>query len=206
MDKMILHWSPRSPFVRKVAVAIREKGLPHRFEFVRSVVPTDDFQHPIFTDNPLGKIPTLTQASGVTWFGSSVILEFLDTLVPEPAMFPGELEARMYARRLEAVGEGVMELMIGWLGEKAYPSARHETLRVRRDSKLGKVSGYLENQVGQINDAGVNAGTVCVAVALSYLDFRLPEFDWRSENPKLASWHHIFSERPSMKQTAFAEG
>lgn len=32
----LLHWSPRSPYVRKAMVAIREKGLEGRVEIVRT--------------------------------------------------------------------------------------------------------------------------------------------------------------------------
>ena len=90
---MKLHWSPRSPFVRKVAVAAYEKGIDDQIE--KSLcVPTDDFEHPIFEDNPLGKIPTLVTDDGVTWFGSSVVLERMDLLCANPAMFPADAEAK----------------------------------------------------------------------------------------------------------------
>ena len=35
---MILHWSPKSPFVRKVMVAAHEKGIANRIELVRNPV------------------------------------------------------------------------------------------------------------------------------------------------------------------------
>ncbi len=34
---MILHWSPRSPYVRKVMIAIAEMGLQDRVRTVRTV-------------------------------------------------------------------------------------------------------------------------------------------------------------------------
>ncbi len=37
-DRMILHWSPRSPFVRKVMIAAHELGLAGRIDCVRTVV------------------------------------------------------------------------------------------------------------------------------------------------------------------------
>ena len=35
---MKLHWSPRSPYVRKVMIAAHEMGLQDRLECVRTVV------------------------------------------------------------------------------------------------------------------------------------------------------------------------
>ena len=45
-------------------------------------------------------------------------------------------------------------------------------------------------------------GTIAIAVALGYLDFRWAEHDlWRSAHPRLAEWYERFAERPSMKAT-----
>jgi glutathione S-transferase len=40
------------------------------------------------------------------------------------------------------------------------------------------------------------------AVALGYLDFRLPELAWRDAHPALAAWQDTFSQRASMQATA----
>jgi glutathione S-transferase len=39
------------------------------------------------------------------------------------------------------------------------------------------------------------------AVALEYLDFRLPDVAWRQAHPALAAWLGEFSQRPSMQAT-----
>jgi hypothetical protein len=55
---MRLHWSPRSPFVRKVLVAAREAGIADRLELVRTVVATTKPNFDLRQENPLGKLPT----------------------------------------------------------------------------------------------------------------------------------------------------
>lgn len=50
--------------------------------------------------------------------------------------------------------------------------------------------------------AEVNAGSIAVAVVLSYIDFRLPDINWRDGRPKLTSFHQAFSKRDSMMKTA----
>ena len=45
-------------------------------------------------------------------------------------------------------------------------------------------------------------GEISVACALGYIDFRLPDLDWKGSRPKLAGWYARFCEYPSMKATA----
>ena len=40
-----------------------------------------------------------------------------------------------------------------------------------------------------------------MACALGYLDFRHPDLQWRTANPKLAAWYAEVSQRPSMLET-----
>ncbi|HEX7076007.1 MAG TPA: glutathione S-transferase C-terminal domain-containing protein, partial [Hyphomicrobiaceae bacterium] len=47
----------------------------------------------------------------------------------------------------------------------------------------------------------VTAGSIAVAVALAYLDFRVPDWQWRKGRPKLHAFHEGFSARPSMQAT-----
>lgn len=53
-DRMVLHWSPRSPYVRKVVIAAHELGLHDRIDQVRTVVGGTDPHHELMRENPLG--------------------------------------------------------------------------------------------------------------------------------------------------------
>ena len=44
-------------------------------------------------------------------------------------------------------------------------------------------------------------GDITLAVALEYLDFRLPDIDWRAATPGLADWLAEAGMRPSMLAT-----
>ena len=61
-ETMKLHWSPRSPYVRKVMIAAHEMGLADRLQTVRTVVGGTTPHLELMRDNPLGKIPTLELA------------------------------------------------------------------------------------------------------------------------------------------------
>ena len=51
--KMKLHWSPRSPFVRKVMIVCHETGLVDRLSLVRTVVAMKAVNKELLSDNPL---------------------------------------------------------------------------------------------------------------------------------------------------------
>ena len=83
-----LHWSPRSPFVRKVMIAAHELGVADRLETVRTVVAMSEPNLELLADNPLGKIPTLVLDDGTALYDSLTICEYLDSLgraAPVPA-------------------------------------------------------------------------------------------------------------------------
>ncbi len=56
---MKLHWSPRSPYVRKVMIAAQELGVADQIETVRTKVDFVSYAEALSPDNPLGKLPTL---------------------------------------------------------------------------------------------------------------------------------------------------
>ena len=77
-EKMKLHWSPKSPYVRKVMVCAHELGVVDRLDLVRSVAAMLKPNPSIMADNPLSKIPTLVREDGSTLFDSIVICEYLN--------------------------------------------------------------------------------------------------------------------------------
>ena len=50
-------------------------------------------------------------------------------------------------------------------------------------------------------NAPMTIGHIAVGAALGYLDFRLPERNWRAEQDHLADWFAGFSDLASMKAT-----
>ena len=88
-----------SPFVRRVAVSMQTMGLRYEHENL-SVFSTYGAFAAI---NPVVKAPTLVTDSGVVLMESSLILDYLDRLVPrEKSLSPPEVEA--FARSQRIVG------------------------------------------------------------------------------------------------------
>src|SRR5450631_2574653 len=85
---MTLHWSPRSPYVRKVMIAAHEMGLTDRIQTVRTTVGGTIPHLELMRINPLGKIPTLELEDGTVIYDSPVIIEYLDTLHTGAKLYP----------------------------------------------------------------------------------------------------------------------
>ena len=84
---MQLHWSPKSPYVRKVMICAHELQLVDQLELVRSVAAMLKPNAALMQVNPLSKIPALVLDDGRTLFDSVVICEYLDSLAGG-ALFP----------------------------------------------------------------------------------------------------------------------
>ena len=117
---MRLHWSPRSPFVRKVMVAAHELGLVDRIETVRTVVRMGKPNEALLPDNPLSKIPTLVLDDGQVLFDSLTIIEYLDSFAGG-RLVPGSGPARWQALTRHALGNGFLDLLILWRNERDKP-------------------------------------------------------------------------------------
>ena len=204
--RMVLHWSPRSPYVRKVVIAAHELGLQDRIDLVRTVVGGTTPHPELMRENPLGKIPTLVLADGTIVYDSPVVCEFLDRLVGGP-LFPAAWRARLVALRWQALGSGMLDISLLRLGEchkpEAMRSAPHEALWV---GKITSCLDALEGEAEVFGSTPFNIGHISVGVALGYLDFRFAAEAWREGRPKLAAWHARFNARASVAANMPAEG
>ena len=88
---MKLHWSPRSPFVRKVMITAHELGLVDRINCVRTVAAATKPHAELMKDNPLSKIPTLVLDDGSVIYDSAVVIEYLDQLHDRRKLIPAAL-------------------------------------------------------------------------------------------------------------------
>jgi len=197
---MKLHWSPRSPFVRKVMIVAHERGLVDRLDCVRTIAAMTTPHAELMRDNPLSKIPTLVLDDGTALYDSPVICEYLDALDGRPQLFPRDREPRMIALRRQALGDGFLDLLV---------LARNERLReqpsdVHLRSAAARSAAVLDCLEGEAQALMTNAfdiGHIGIGCALSYLDFRFAEKVWRQSHPGLARWHADFAARPSVEAT-----
>ena len=196
---MILHWSPRSPYVRKVMIAAAEMGLQDRIRTVRTITGGTTPHLELMKLNPVGKIPTLELPDGTLVYDSPVIIEYLDTLHDGPKLYPTAWPTRLTALRRHALGQGMLDSALPLLAEGFRPPERQsEPHKALWHSKLVACVDALESESKALAISDFTVGHLAIGVALAYLDFRFAALSWRDGHPKLAAWHETFNARPSV--------
>ena len=206
-EKMTLHWSPRSPYVRKVMIAIFEMGLQDRVQTVRTVAGGTTPHRELMKVNPLGKIPTLEIGDGTVIYDSPVIIEYLDSLHSRSRLYPAAWPERLTALRRHALGQGMLDAALPLLGEGFRPPEKQsEPHKELWRAKLRACVDALEGEADALSADAFSIGHIAIGVALGYLDFRFDGLQWRQAHPKLTAWHANFNARPSVAANMPAEG
>ena len=187
---MILRTSATSPFGRKVKLAVAILGIGHRVR-VEKADPwseTDSLRE----QNPLGKMPVLLLEDGGAVYDSRVILDYLDLRFSPGALVPSEPAARLKALRAQALGDGIIEAAL----LATYERLRRPAERTHEDwiaHQRGKILRALDAFERDAPDpARANVGSIALACALGYLDWRRP-VSWREERPGLVAWLDAFA-------------
>lgn len=200
---MKLYTSHTSPYARKVRVVMAEKKID--YQMVEIDVWSPDSAISQF--NPLGKVPCLVMEDGGAVFDSRVIVEYLDTVTPVSRMIPQGSRERLEVRTWEALADGLLDaaLLVRLEHTQRQPNERSERWVQRQ---RGKIDGALAAMSHGLADRAWCANNhysladVAVGCALSYLDFRFPDINWRERHPNLAAFHEKISKRQSFIDTA----
>jgi glutathione S-transferase len=195
---MKLYYSATSPYVRKVLACAMMRGLAD--QIVK--VPTMPFESPadLVADNPLSKVPCLVTDDGLALFDSPVICEFLDARGDALPMFPPAGPARWRALKFQAMGDGILDAAVPCRMETTRPQeAARDAVIARYKSVIARTLDALEADPPH---RIVDIGSIAVACALGYLDFRFGHEPWRPTRPKLAAWCEAFAQNPCIAETA----
>jgi glutathione S-transferase len=200
---MKLRYSPSSPFVRKVWLAVCELGLESRVERV----PTNPLKREdvVNSPNPLGKVPALETDDGTVLYDSPVIIEYLDSEFGGNKLIPARGAARWTVLRRQALADGMMDSTVLCFVEGLRKKERQSLGFIAHNrAAVERSLAALEREADDLGQAA-NAATLTIAVALELLAIHLPDLDWRGPQPKLAAWFDAFRRRPSMIATQLAD-
>lgn len=203
---MKLFGTAGSPFVRKVRIVLTEKRIAHEYIIQSARGPAS----PVPRFNPLAKIPTLVLDDGRGLYDSPVIVEYLDAQGDGPRLIPDAFDDRIEVKRWEALGDGVAEATVAINHEYREPKDKQrapawfERQRLKIDRGLA------------VMEQGIGAGAFCfggrftladiaTGYALGYLDFALPEIEWRKTHPALARLAERLATRKSFSETGHAK-
>lgn len=183
-------------------IVAHELGLADQLTKIRFVASMKAPNPAIMVDNPLSKIPTLVLENGDVVFGSQTICEYLDSLIGGSKLFPPNGRARWITLTLQALGDGLLDLLILWRNEREKPETQRTPEWLSAFAfKTNATLDRLEATALSLAEAEYCVGQITIGCALSYLDFRFSDLSWREGRPKLSDWHHVFSSRPSSLAT-----
>ena len=91
---------PFSSYTWEGRIALYEKGIEFDYRSVDPAFP--DHMPELKAHWPVGQFPLLVH-DGVPWFESSIIIEYLDHLVPEPRLIPQDFDAALKVRLFDRI-------------------------------------------------------------------------------------------------------
>lgn len=203
---MQLHLNATSPFARVARIVAIEKGLQDQLKLCWSDPWADPAE--LLKANPAGRIPVLITDTGTPIAESLLIAQYLDAQSAAPALLPADSLAEVLEQT--GCGYGLMEAAFSTVIHRKHEGseADHTLLGKRRQQAIERIIATLEASSQPVADPEaqqpVNLGQLVVAVALDYVNFRLPEIAWQAKSPALAAWHQTFIQRSSFTETAFA--
>ena len=217
---LVVYGGAISPFVRKVRVALAEKGLQYSLDPVNPFAPPPEFSG----ISPLKRIPAFRDTDLAEpnnhLCDSSIICDYLEHKFPKPALYPADPYLRARALWFEEYADSVMAQNIG--GGLFFERIVKKLLRGKPDEavcqatvneKLPPLFDYLEKQLGNgdffvggaFSIADISVGTMFVN--FEHAGESLDTGRW----PKLAAFVKRTHARPSFKavieeETPFIQG
>jgi glutathione S-transferase len=132
-----------SPFVRRVAIALRLYGLAFEHRPWSTFGDADK----IAPYNPLRRVPTLVLDSGEAVIESTAILDYLDELVgPEKAMMAERGDWRRRQLRICALGSGLADKAVSLIYERVLRKEQLALWVERCEAQIGGVLAMLEQE------------------------------------------------------------
>ena len=195
---MKLYITTPSPFARKVRIVAREKGLSERVEEI-AVDPYANAPELLAT-NPVVQVPTLIAEDGLPLTDSPVICEYLDAIGSGARLLPAEGAERLRVKRLETLANATLEMGVKLVLEKRRPeSEQSPTWIARWTFNMGRALDALEAAAPSADD--FNIGVLSAGIAVSWVSFRHPDYDWQTGRPHLVALQAALEQRPSFQAT-----
>jgi len=169
---MILIGQYDSPFVRRVAIAMRRYGMGYEHRSWSVFADADK----IAAYNPLRRVPTLVLDDGEVLIESSAILDALDAMVdPERALLPRAGSVRRDGLRVAAFATGLADKSVSLYLETFLRTAPSERWIERCRSQMGDALDVLEADRARRDSAwwlGPELGHADIAVACALCQVR----------------------------------
>ncbi|NBC35674.1 glutathione S-transferase family protein [Novosphingobium sp. FSY-8] len=201
---MIVFGALLSPYVRKVCVALAEKGVDYELKLSRPRNPDPDF----LAASPFGKIPAMKHGD-YTLADSSAIVAYVDAVWPEPALIPADPKLRGRAIWFDEfsdtilAGSGLKVLFNRYVAPVVFKKEGNEAVAQKGMEELPPIWAYLESQVpeqGWLVDA-FSIADLSIASMIRSLE-HVDAQPCATLYPRTAAWYQRVCARPSWIQVA----
>lgn len=205
---MKLYGGLLSPFVRKVAVVLGEKGVD--YTPARGGPGSTDPE--FLSVSPFAKIPAIDD-EGFTLSDSSAIVHYLEAKYPQPALIPTDPKACGMAVWFDEFGDtifaasGLKILFNRVVGPRLLGKPGDEALALEGEAELPRIFAYIESVVpedGWLIEGGFSIADITVASMLCTLSY-VGHGPNAEVYPKTAAWHARVTSRPSWQAVAVKE-
>ncbi|MEL4374494.1 glutathione S-transferase family protein [Brucella cytisi] len=185
---MILIGQYDSPFVRRVAIAMRLYGLPFEHE------PWSTFgdRDRIAEFNPLSRVPTLVLDDGDVVIESASILDYLDEIaVGKPLLVAQKGIERRQALKICALSTGLADKAVSLLYEGLLRSEKSSVWVERCETQIARVLDVLESDLAERKSSywfgdDIGHADIAAACALRFLREAHPSLFNKQKYPALA--------------------
>jgi glutathione S-transferase len=196
---MKLFLNKASPYARLVQVVAHEKGLSRRIELAW----TDPWasEQQLLAVTPYSKVPVLIAEDGLPLTESACICDYLDERGAGERLLPASGEPRLSVLRKVGLGRGLIDAAFGAVILTRFAAADMQSVLVERwrTSIMRAVRSLDDDSTLSLRP---DLGDLTLAVALSYLEFRMSDVSWRTGAQRLSQWYERMAARPSMVATA----
>jgi len=210
---LIVYGASLSPFVRKVRVALAEKGLEYQHEQVNPFQPPPEF----LEISPMKRIPVLRDTDlpePNTLPDSSVICDYLEHKFPTPPLYPGDPYQRARALWFEEYADSALvQACVGGVFferiiKKLLGQQTDENLvAANLKEKVPAVFSYVETEIGPrkflVGDA-FSIADISIATMLVNFEHAGEKVD-AARWPELARYIGEIHARPAFKDCIDAE-
>jgi glutathione S-transferase len=170
---LIFYGHPFSSYTWKVLIALYEKGIEFDYRSVDPAFP--DHMPELRAHWPVGQFPLLVHG-GVPWFETSIIIEYLDHLVPEPRLIPQDFDASLRVRLVDRIFDHhVMNRMQEVVNDALRGPENHLPIIVEQThARLDIIYAWLDKELaggGWATPYGFTLADCAAAPSLFYADW-----------------------------------
>ena len=188
---MKLLYTRTSPYARKILVLAAERGLTVAGQTVDPMANDPA----LISASPIGKVPVLQLDDGQILQDSRVICSYLESLA-------GRAPDSWAEQSKEALAEAILDAALTVVMERRRVASEQSPAAIDRHCvRIQRIVDSFEASPLPKVDGAMNRTQIGLAVALGYLDFRLPDLGWSDRCAALSGWHAEIVSRPSMMST-----